>query len=61
MNTSSTFWLREIANWWHQHEEMHSIYAHLSNGARDIFSITPYGVGAQPSYSLAQDVIGWGQ
>jgi hypothetical protein len=34
---NSTFWLPDIANWWRQQEEIHSLYADLSNVARAIF------------------------
>jgi len=61
MEISSTFWIPDIAEWWRQQEEMHSKYAHLSNVARDIFSIIPHGVGVEASFSLGRDVIGWRQ
>jgi len=52
MEISSTFWIPDIAEWWRQQEETHSKYAHLSNVARDIFSIIPHGVGVEASFSL---------
>jgi len=58
MEISSTFWLRDITDWWRQQEETHSKYANLSNVARDIFSIIPHGVGVEASISLGRDVIG---
>jgi len=61
MESSSTFWLPDINDWWRQQEEMHSKYADLSNVARNIFSIIPHGVGVEASFSLGRDVIGWRQ
>ena len=61
MEFSSTFWIPDITDWWHQQEEMHSKYADLSNVAHNIFSIIPHGVGVEASFSLARDVIGWRQ
>jgi len=58
---SSTFWIPDITDWWHQQEESHSKYANLSNVARHIFSIIPHGVGVEASFSLGRDVIGWRQ
>jgi hypothetical protein len=58
---SSTFWIPDITDWYRQQEEMHSKYAELSNVAREIFSIIPYGVGEEASFSLGRDVIGWRQ
>jgi len=57
----STFRIPDIAEWWRQQEEKHSKCAHLSNVARDIFSIIPHGVGVEASCSLGRDVIGWRQ
>ena len=57
MDISSTFWLLDIANWWHQHKETHSHYTDLSDMARDLFSIIPHGVGVEASVSLGRDVI----
>jgi len=59
--TSSTFWLPHITDWWRQQEETHSKYTNLSNVARDIFSIIPHSVGVEASVSLGRDVIGWRQ
>jgi len=61
MEISSTFWIPDITDWWHQQEEMHSQYTDLSNVARNIFSIIPHGVGVEASFSLGRDVIGWRQ
>jgi len=58
MEITSTFWIPDITDWWHQQEETHSKYADLSNVVRDIFSIIPHGVGVEPSFSCARDVIG---
>ena len=49
---SSTFWLQDITDWWHQQEEMHSKYANLSNVARVIFSIISHVVGVEASFIL---------
>jgi len=43
METSSTFCIPDITDWWRQPEETHSKYANLSNVAHDIFCITPHG------------------
>jgi len=59
MEISSTFQIPDITDWCLQEEETHSMYADLSNVARDIFSIIPHGVGAEASFSLGRDVIGW--
>jgi len=61
MEISRTFWIPDITDWWRQQEETHSKYANLSNVARDIFSITPHGVGIVASFSLGRDVIEWRQ
>jgi len=61
MEISSTFWIPDITDWWRQQEETHSMFANLSNVARDIFSIIPHGVRVEASFSLGQDVIGWRQ
>jgi len=61
MEISSTFWIPAITDWWRQQEETRSKYADLCNVARDIFSIIPYGVGVEVTFSLNQDVIGWRQ
>jgi len=52
METSSTFWLPDITDWWRQQEETHSKYTDLSNVARDIFFIIPHGIGVEASFSL---------
>jgi hypothetical protein len=49
---SSTFWLPDITDWWWQQEVTHSIYAKLSNVARDTFSIIPHSVRVEASFSL---------
>jgi hypothetical protein len=59
MEISSIFLITDITDWWRQQEETHSKYAHLSNVARDRFSIIPHCVGVEASYSLRQDVIGF--
>jgi len=61
METSSTFWLLDITDWWCQHKETHSNYANLSNVACDIFSNIPHGVGVEARYSLGLDINGWRQ
>jgi hypothetical protein len=61
MEISSTFWLPDITAWWRHQEETHSKHADLSTVARNIFSIIPHGVGAEASFSLERDVIGWRQ
>jgi hypothetical protein len=58
MEFSSIFSIPDITDWWSQQEEMHSKYDDLSNVARDLFSIIPYGVGVEDSFSLGRDVIG---
>jgi len=58
MEISSTFWILDITDWWRQQEETHSMYANLSNVARNIFSIIHHGVGVEASISNGQDVIG---
>jgi len=58
MAISSTFWIPDIAEWWRQQEETHSMYADLSNVARDIFSIIPHGVAVEASFPLGRGVIG---
>jgi len=55
----STFWILDITDWWRKREEMHSIYADLSNVAQDIFSIIPHGVRVEASFSLGWHVISW--
>jgi len=61
MEMSSSYWLPDITDWWHQQEEMHSKYPNFSVLARDIFFIIPHGVGVEASFSLGRDVIGWRQ
>jgi hypothetical protein len=61
MEISSTFWLLEVTNWWHQHEETQSKYIDLSNEAHNIISIIPHGVGVEATSSLWLDDIGWSQ
>ena len=61
MDSSSTFWLPDITDWWRQQEERHSKYTDLSNEARDIFSIIAHGVRVEASFSLGRNVIGWSQ
>jgi len=61
MQISGTFWIADITDWWRPQEETHSKYANLSNVARNILSIIPYGVGVEASFSLGRDVIGWRQ
>jgi len=58
IETSSTFWLPDITDWWRQQEATHSKFTNLSNVAHDIFSIIPHGVRVKASFSLARDVIG---
>jgi hypothetical protein len=61
MEISSTFWIRDVTDWWQQQEETHSKYIDFSNVARDIFSIIPHGLRVEASFSLGRDVIGWRQ
>jgi len=56
---SSTFWLLDINDWWHQQEETHSKYTDLSIVARDIYSIIPHDVGVEATFSLGRDINGW--
>jgi len=56
MEFSSTFWIPDITDWWHQQEETHGKYSDFSNVARDIFSIIiAHGVGVEASFSLGWD------
>jgi len=55
---SSTCWLPDITDWWHQQEEKWSMYADLCNVAHDILSLIPHGVGVEASFSPGGDVIG---
>jgi len=59
MEITSTFSIRDIAEWWQQDEETHSKYANCSKVASDILSIIPHGVGVDASFSVGRDVIGW--
>ena len=61
MEISSTFWVPDINDWWHQHEGTQSKYTDLSNVAPDIMCIIAHGVGVKASFSLGQDDIGWRQ
>jgi len=61
MEISSTFWLPDITNWWHQQKETHSKYSDLSNVLHDSFSIIPHGVEVEASFSLGRYVISWRQ
>jgi len=61
MEISSKFRVPVITDWWRQKEETHSKYTDLPNVACGIFSIIPYSVGVEASFSLGQDVIGWRQ
>jgi hypothetical protein len=61
MESSNTFWIPDITDWWRQQEETHSKYADLSNVACNIFSIIPHGVGVEACFSLDRDDIGWRQ
>jgi len=49
---SSIFWFPDITDWCHQQEETNSMYADLSNVARNVFSIIQHGVGVEASFSL---------
>jgi len=55
---TSTFGIPDITDWWRQQIETNFQYADLSDVARDIFAITPHGVGVEDSCSLGGDVIG---
>jgi len=52
MEITSTCWFLDITDWWRQQEEMRSKNTALSNVGRDVFSIIPYGVGLEASFSL---------
>jgi hypothetical protein len=58
---NSTFWLPDLPNWWHQHEETHSQYNSLSNVVCEIFCIITHGAGVEGSFSLQQYIIAWKQ
>lgn len=57
MEYSSTNWIPEISDWWHQEEETYPKYTNLSNVAQDILSIIPHVVAVEASVSHRQDVI----
>jgi hypothetical protein len=61
MESSNTFWIPDITDWWRQQEETHSKYADLSNVPRTIFSFIPHGVGVEARFAIDRDVIGWRQ
>ena len=61
MDMSSTLWLPDITDRWCQQAETNSKHAHLSNVAREIFSIIPHSVGVEAHFSIGRDVIGWRQ
>ena len=58
---SSTFWLPDITDWWHQHKKTHSKYTDVSNVARDVFSVILHAVGVEASSSLGRNIIRWRQ
>jgi len=59
MEISSTFWILDIADWWWQQAETHSMYADLSNVARDTIWIILHCGRLEASFSLWRDVVGW--
>jgi len=61
METSSTFWLPDITEWWRQQEVTNPKNDNLANVGRNIFSIIPHGVGVEARFSLWRDIIGSGQ
>ena len=61
MESSTAFWIPDIADRWRQPEEMHSKYTDLANAVRNIFSIILHGVEVESSISLGRNVIGWRQ
>jgi len=61
MENSSTFGILDITYGWCQQEQMHLKYANLSNVSRNIFSITPNGIGVEAWLSPVRDGIGWRQ
>jgi len=61
MEISSTFWIQDITDWWHQQDETHSKYADFANVGRKIFSIIPHGVGVEANISLGWDHSAWRQ
>jgi hypothetical protein len=52
MEISSTFWIPDITDWWHQQEQTNPKYAYLSNVECDIFCNIPHGVGVETSFAL---------
>jgi len=60
MEISTTFWLPDITDWWHQQEETHPKYADLSNVPQNILSIIPRVVGVGPVFPLAEMLSGGG-
>ena len=58
---SGTLRSPDITNSWCQQEENNWKYANFFNVAGDIFSIIPYEVGVESSFSLGQDIISWRQ
>jgi hypothetical protein len=61
MESSSTFWVPDLTNWWREQEETHSKYTNRSNVKQGIISIIPHGVTVEASLSLGRYVIGWRQ
>jgi len=59
MVISSTFWVSDTTDWWHQQETTDSKDTDLSNVARDIFSIIPPAVRVEASCAIGRDVINW--
>jgi hypothetical protein len=60
MEISSTFWIQDITDWWHQQEDTHSNYVDLSNVARNIFSIVPHAVAVEADLPLAKMLLAVG-
>jgi len=54
---SRQFWIVDITDWWHQHEEMHSEWADLPDTARDTFRNQLHYIEVESSISLQHDVI----
>jgi len=61
MEVSSSLWIPDITDSWHQQKEMHSKFSILSNVAPDIVSILWHGVRPEGSVSLRWEIIGWRQ
>jgi len=61
MEISSTFWIPDTTDWWHQCEEMHPKYTDPTNVVRDVFSIIPHGVGVKATFSLGRNDMCWRQ